>query len=61
MSSLPATHDDAGEVEGVKCDHLSVVFINGFKEQQAQIQRHQEQLEMQRVHKVNSIYNTGGK
>jgi hypothetical protein len=37
----------AGEIEGVKYNQLSAVFINAFKEQQAQIQKQQEQLQDQ--------------
>ena len=37
-----------GEIEGVKYDHLSVVFINAIKEQQAQIKSQQVQLARQR-------------
>ena len=36
-----------GEVEGVRYSQLSAVFINAFKEQQAQIQQQQEQLKRQ--------------
>ena len=36
-----------GEVQNVKSENLSVIFINAFKEQQAQIQRQQEQLQSQ--------------
>ncbi len=37
-----------GEIEGVKYDHLSVVFINAIKEQQAQIKSQQAQLARER-------------
>ena len=36
-------NNNKGDVEGVKYDRLSVVFINAFKEQQAQIQNQQQQ------------------
>jgi hypothetical protein len=36
--SLLVTHNAKGEIEGVKYDRLSAVFINAFKEQQAQIE-----------------------
>lgn len=36
-----------GQVEGVRYDQLSAVFINAFKEQQAQIQQQQAQLNQQ--------------
>jgi hypothetical protein len=38
---LLVTRNEKGEVEGVKYDRLSAVFINAFKEQQAQIERQQ--------------------
>ena len=43
------TYNASGEVEGVKYDRLSVAFVNAFKEQQAQIERQQKQLDEQRV------------
>lgn len=39
------TYNDKGEVEGVKYDRLSVAFVNAFKEQQAQIESQQKQIE----------------
>jgi len=39
------TYNDKGQVEGVKYDRLSVAFVNAFKEQQAQIDRQQKQIE----------------
>jgi hypothetical protein len=44
---LLVTHNAKGEVEGVKYDRLSAVFINAFKEQQAQIERQQAEAERQ--------------
>lgn len=51
VEPLLVTHNEKGEVEGVKYDRLSAVFINAFKEQQQlleeqarQIQRLQTQL-----------------
>lgn len=38
INPLFVTYNDKGEIEGVKYDRLSVVFVNGFKEQQAQIE-----------------------
>ncbi len=38
-----------GEVEGVKYNQLSAVFVNAFKEQQRQIQQQQTQLAQQRA------------
>jgi len=34
-----------GEIEGVRYDRLSVVFVNAIREQQAQIERQQQQLD----------------
>jgi Chaperone of endosialidase len=39
------TYNEKGEVEGVKYDRLSAAFVNAFKEQQAQIERQQKQIE----------------
>ncbi|HVF48377.1 MAG TPA: tail fiber domain-containing protein, partial [Pyrinomonadaceae bacterium] len=39
--------DEQGEVKGVKYDHLNVVFINAFKEQQAQIEAQDRRNEAQ--------------
>ena len=36
-----------GEIEGVKYNQLSAVFVNAFKEQQTQIQQHQTRNEEQ--------------
>src|SRR4030095_4678482 len=44
VEPLLVTHNDKGEVEGVKYDRLSAVFINAFKEQQNQIERQQAQI-----------------
>jgi hypothetical protein len=41
VEPLLVTHNEKGEVEGVKYDRLSAVFINAFKEQQAQIEQHE--------------------
>ena len=38
-------HNNIGEVEGVRYERLSVVFVNAFKEQQAQIERQQKQID----------------
>jgi hypothetical protein len=47
---LLVTRNEKGEVEGVKYDRLSAVFINAFKEQQAQIER--QQAEIDRLKKI---------
>lgn len=36
--------NDKDEIEGVRYDRLSVIFVNAFKEQQTQIERQQEQI-----------------
>ncbi|MDQ3257625.1 MAG: tail fiber domain-containing protein [Acidobacteriota bacterium] len=45
INPLFVTYNAAGEVEGVKYDRLSAVFVNAFKEQQTQIERQQKQLD----------------
>jgi hypothetical protein len=47
VEPLLVTHNAKGEVEGVKYDRLSAVFINAFKEQQAQIERQQAEAKSQ--------------
>ncbi|MGQ0762014.1 MAG: tail fiber domain-containing protein [Acidobacteriota bacterium] len=47
IEPLLTFRNDKGEIEGVKYNQLSAVFINSFKEQQAQIQQQQEQLKRQ--------------
>ena len=44
LEPLLVTHNDKGEVEGVKYDRLSAVFINAFKEQQDQIEQQRVQI-----------------
>lgn len=44
VEPLLVTHNEKGEVEGVKYDRLSVVFINAFKQQQTQIERQQAEI-----------------
>ena len=36
--------NDKGEIEGVRYDRLGVLFVNAFKEQQAQIEKQQDQI-----------------
>ena len=45
INPLFVTFNDKGEVEGVKYDRLSVVFVNAFREQQTQIELLQLQIE----------------
>lgn len=47
VEPLLATYNEKGEVEGVKYDRLSTVFVNAFKEQQVQIEGQQKQIESQ--------------
>ena len=49
VEPLLVTHNEKGEVEGVKYDRLSAVFINAFKEQQAQIERQQAEAKSQQT------------
>jgi Chaperone of endosialidase len=44
INPLFVTYNAKGEVEGVKYDRLSVVFVNAFKEQQTQIEQQQIQI-----------------
>jgi len=44
IEPLLVTRGKNGEVEGVKYDRLSAVFINAFKEQQTQIERQQAEI-----------------
>ena len=46
---LLVTRNEEGEVEGVKYDRLSAVFINAFKEQQTQIEQQQDQIDRQQL------------
>lgn len=47
VEPLLVTHNTSGQVEGVKYDRLSAVFVNAFKEQQAQIERQQAETKQQ--------------
>lgn len=46
ISPLLVTYNDKGEVEGVKYDRMSVLFVNAFKEQQTQIEAQNEQIKL---------------
>src|SRR6185295_15112757 len=46
VEPLLVTHNEKGEVEGVKYDRLSAVFINAFKEQQAQIEQQEAEAKL---------------
>jgi hypothetical protein len=41
--------NDKGEIEGVRYDRLSVLFVNAFKEQQTQIETQEEQINRQQA------------
>lgn len=45
IEPLLVTHNEKGEVEGVKYDRIAVVLLNAVKEQQTQITRQQEQID----------------
>jgi hypothetical protein len=49
VEPMLVTYNKKGEIEGVKYDRLSAVFINAFKEQQAQIKSQEEKLKSQEV------------
>jgi hypothetical protein len=49
IEPLLVTHNSKGEIEGVKYDRLSAIFINAFKEQQAQIEAQQKQIDQQKA------------
>jgi hypothetical protein len=45
VEPLLVTHNKQGEVEGVKYERVAVVLINAVKEQQAQLERQQKQID----------------
>jgi hypothetical protein len=47
VEPLLVTHNDRGEIEGVKYDRVAVVLLNAVKEQQAQIQAQRRLIEEQ--------------
>jgi hypothetical protein len=49
IEPLLVTRNEQGEVEGVKYDHLSVVFVNAFKQQQTQLQAQAQHIVMQQT------------
>ena len=49
INPLFVSYNERGEVEGVKYDRLSVVFVNAFKQQQVQLEQQQTLLEQQRL------------
>ena len=49
VTPLLVTHNKDGQVEGVKYDKLTVVLINAVKEQQAQIDKQQKQIDALKI------------
>src|SRR5271169_3844223 len=47
VEPLLVTHNANGEIEGVKYDRLSAVFVNAFKEQQVEIEQQRDQIAQQ--------------
>ena len=47
IEPLLVTHNEKGEIEGVKYDRVGVVLLNAVKEQQAQIERQEKLIEAQ--------------
>ena len=45
VEPLLTFRNDKGEIEGVKYNQLSAVFVNAIRDQQAQIERQQVQIE----------------
>jgi hypothetical protein len=45
INPLFITYNEWGEVEGVRYDRLSALFINAFKEQQQQIEQQKREME----------------
>lgn len=54
VEPLLVTHNDKGEIEGVKYDRISVVLLNAVKEQQAQISQQAEQIQRQQ-HEIDGL------
>src|SRR5262249_23514969 len=48
VEPLLTFNNNKGQIEGVKYDRMSVVFVNAIKEQQAQIEQQQRQVKAQR-------------
>jgi hypothetical protein len=46
IEPLLVTRNKDGEIQGVKYDRISIVLLNAVREQQTQIQKQQEQIEM---------------
>jgi transcription initiation factor TFIID subunit TAF12 len=48
VEPLLTFRNDKGEIEGVKYNQLSAVFVNAIRDQQRQIERQQEQIQQER-------------
>jgi endosialidase-like protein len=48
VEPLLITHNDVGEIEGVKYDRVGVVLVNAVKEQQLEIESEQKEIEEQK-------------
>ena len=55
IEPLLVTHNDKGEIEGVKYDHLNVVLINAIKQQQIQIDALQREVRKLRTLSRRSV------
>jgi hypothetical protein len=49
VAPLFTFRNDKGEIEGVRYDRLSVLFVNAFKEQQTQIETQEQQIKRQQA------------
>jgi hypothetical protein len=47
VEPLLTFRNDKGEIEGVKYNQLSAVFVNAIRDQQAQIERQQQEIRQQ--------------
>lgn len=54
VEPLLVTHNEKGEVEGVKYDRVAVILLNAVKEQQAQIRQQAEQIQRQQ-HEIDGL------
>ncbi|HQU85741.1 MAG TPA: tail fiber domain-containing protein, partial [Pyrinomonadaceae bacterium] len=54
IEPLLVTYNADGQVEGVKYDRLSTIFVNAFKEQQTQIEQQQKLIQEQQT-QINAL------
>ena len=57
---LLVTHDEEGEVEGVKYDRISAVLVNAVREQQGQIEEQRRQIEQRDARIIELEARLGG-